>query len=127
MITTPEYQEWEAANRWAVTDPVARTYAESYAEYLRKTGSKLVGAEFLDEVKKAVKKEFPDKFSNPRRNDPGAVEGSNPPAKKGGKTFADLPADAKAACERMARNGFDGKPKEMAEFKANFVKNFEWE
>jgi len=100
----PEYQEWEEKNRWVVTDKDAGAYAESYGEYLRKTGSTLTGAAFLEKVGEAVKKQFPDKFSNPRRNSPGAVEGNTPPAKKGGTGYADLPAEAKAACDRFVKN-----------------------
>ncbi len=40
------------------------------------------------------------------------------------KSYADLPADAKAACDRMAKNGFADKPDEQAKFKAGYVKNY---
>lgn len=121
----PEYLEWVGRNKWVDTDKEASIYATHYAGYLRESGDKRVGAIFLDDVAKAVKEKFPDKFKNPRREAPGAVESGAQPAKRGGgKTYADLPADARAACDRMARNGYADKPKEMAEFKANYVKNF---
>mgnify|MGYP003644788966 CR=1 FL=1 len=123
-VEDPDYVEWEGRNKWMKTDKEAQAYAESYAQYLRKKGDERVGSEFLDEVTKAVKKEFPDKFTNPRREAPSSVEGSSPQARKGGKSFVDMPADARAACERMAKNGYADKPKEMADFKANFVKTF---
>ncbi len=120
----PEYLEWAGRNKWVETDKEAGAYATKYAEYLREKGDKRVGAAFLDDVAKAVKKEFPEKFTNPRRSAPGPVEGASSSAKRGGQGYADMPAEARAACDRMVRNGFDGKPKEAAEFKANFVKTF---
>ncbi len=121
----PEYLEWESRNGWIKKDMECAAYADSYAEFLRKTGDKRVGAEFLDEVAKGVKEKFPKKFTNPRREQPGAVDGGGSAGRsKGGKTFADMPAEARAACDRMARNGYEGKPKEMAEFKANYVATY---
>lgn len=121
----PEYLEWESRNPWVKKDMECAAYADSYAEFLRKTGDKRVGSAFLDEVAKAVKEKFPKKFTNPRREQPGMVEGNSPASRgKGGKTYADMPAEARAACDRMARNGYEGKPKEMADFKANYVKTY---
>ena len=109
----PEYQDWEARNKWVTTDKEAKAYAESYGEYLRKTGSRLTGADFLDEVTKAVKKEFPAKFSNPRRESAPSVEGGIPRAKGGGKGYADLPGEAKAACDRFVKNSGGKMTREM--------------
>lgn len=121
----PEYLEWESRNGWIKKDMECAAYADSYAEFLRKTGDKRVGADFLDEVAKGVKEKFPKKFSNPRREQPGAVDGGGSAGRsKGGKTYADMPAEARAACDRMARNGYEGKTKEMADFKANYVRTY---
>lgn len=109
----PEYKAWEEKNRWAVTDKESAAYAESYAEYMRKTGSSLTGSEFLEKVTEAVKKQFPDKFRNPRRDNAASVEGNSNVSQKSGKSYADLPADAKAACDRFVKNS-DGKMKREA-------------
>lgn len=97
----PEYVEWEEKNTWVRNDPVMLAYAESQFEYLKRTKPGMLYSEVLESVSKAVKKEFPDKFSNPRRESAPSVEGSTPSPKKGGKTYADLPKEAKEACDRF--------------------------
>jgi hypothetical protein len=120
--TDPEYEEWAGRNKW-LEDPAMSAYAESMAIYLRKSGEKATGSDFLELVAKEVKAKFPEKFTNPRRAAAPAVESGAPAPRKGGKGFADMPADARAACDRMARNLFNGDEKAMAKFKADYVKN----
>jgi hypothetical protein len=123
QTSDPVYDEWASRNRW-IEDRTLEKEAEAQAIYLRERGDKRIGADFLDAVKERVKKEFPDKFENPRRNAAQSVESSAPAAKKGGKTYADMPAEARAACDRMAKNGYAGDAKAQAEFKAQYVKQY---
>ena len=123
----PVYAEWESRNSW-LKDSELSEYAEFAAQKLRANGEKATGAEFLDMVTAKVKAQFPAKFTNPRRETAQAVEGSAPAARRGGKSYADMPAEARAACDRMAKNGFPGDEKAQAQFKAQFVKqHFEQE
>lgn len=117
----PVYVEWANRNRWVNTDKELLAYAEIQGKFLRETTS-LTGADFLDAVAKEVKQRFPAKFSNPRRDAAPAVEAATASAKGGGKTFTDMPKEERDACERMAKNAYSDKPKEMAAFKALFVK-----
>lgn len=119
------YKEWESRNKW-VLDPVLNGQANAVAKFLRDMGEESVDSEFLDKVKEEIKKRNPDKFENPRRATVASVEGGVPTQRSGGKNYASLPADAKAACDRMAKNGFSGDLKAQAEFKVEFVKNYEW-
>jgi hypothetical protein len=123
----PVYAEWELRNPW-LKDSELSEYAEFAAQRLRANGEKATGAEFLDLVTAKVKAQFPAKFTNPRRETAQAVEGAAPAARRGGKSYADMPADARAACDRMAKNGFPGDEKAQAQFKAQYVKqHFEQE
>lgn len=119
----PAYSEWEARNQSWLKDPKMQAFGESAAQYLRKAGEQATGAEFLEMVTKEVKEKFPDKFENPRRAAAASVEGAAPAARKGGKSYADMPADARAACDRMAKNGFSD-PKQAAAFKADYTKQY---
>jgi hypothetical protein len=119
----PVYAEWEGRNTW-LKDPKMSAFGTAAANYLRSTGETAQGAEFLELVTKEVKAKFPDKFTNPRREAAPAVEGAAPAARKGGKSYADMPADARAACDRMAKNGFGGDEKGVAKFKADYVKQY---
>lgn len=119
----PVYAEWEGRNTW-LKDPKMSAFGTAAANYLRSTGETAQGAEFLELVTKEVKTKFPDKFTNPRREVAPAVEGAAPAARKGGKSYADMPADARAACDRMAKNGYGSDAKAMGEFKASYVKQY---
>lgn len=120
--TDPVYEEWASRNKW-LEDADMAEYGEFAAQQLRNRGEKATGAEFLEMVTARVKAQFPAKFTNPRREAAPAVEGGAPAPRKGGKGFADMPADARAACDRMARNLFNGDEKAMAKFKSDYVKN----
>lgn len=119
----PVYAEWETRNKLWLEDPKMAAYGETAAAFLRKTGETAQGAEFLELVTKEVREKFPDKFENPRRAAAPAVEGAAPGARRGGKAYADMPAEARAACDRMAKNGFTD-AKQAADFKANYVKQY---
>ncbi len=118
----PIYNEWESRNKW-LSDPDMADYAEFAAQKMRKDGEKAIGADFLDLVSKKVKTQFPDKFENPRRAAAASVEGAAPAQRKGGKSYADMPAEARAACDRMAKNGFSD-AKQAAAFKADYTKQY---
>lgn len=119
----PVYTEWESRNPW-LKDSELSDYAEFAAQKLRQSGEKATGAEFLDLVAAKVKAQFPTKFTNPRRETAQAVEGAAPGRRGSGKTYADMPAEARSACDRMAKNGFGGDEKAMAKFKADYVKQY---
>ena len=119
----PVFNEWLGRNKWA-EDTKMQRIAHGIAEALVADGETARGTELLDMVAKEVKQRYPEKFENPRRKDAPTVEGGAAPRRSGGKSFADMPADARAACERMAKNAYAGKPEEAAKFKATYVKQF---
>lgn len=118
----PVYVEWESRQTW-LKDPAMAEYGEFAAQKLRGSGETSTGAEFLELVAKKVKAQFPEKFENPRRAAAPSVEGAPSAQRKGGKSYADMPADARAACDRMAKNGYSD-AKAQADFKANYVKTY---
>lgn len=119
----PVYQEWLGRNKWA-TDPKLNEWAFSHGKYLIEVGDAEYGIDVFEKVTKAAKARYPEKFENARRNSAPTVEGGVPKQRGGGKSYADLPADAKAACDRMAKNAYSDKPKELAAFKAEYTKNY---
>lgn len=102
----PVLQGWMAENSWYTKDNESTLYANSMAEYIRSTQPNLTGRPFLDAVKKEVEARFPTKFSNPARSAPSAVAGAAKPSVGGkGRTFNDLPADARRVCMQMEKMG----------------------
>ena len=60
----------------------------------------------LAQVELRVKKQFPDKFKNPKKDNPPEVEtGRASPQRESKKTYADLPPDAKRACDQFVKDG----------------------
>lgn len=119
----PVYEEWAGRNKAILDDPDMSEYAEFVGQSLRNKGEKTTGAEFLDLVAEKVKARFPEKFTNPRREAATpAVEGRATGSRRSGTAYADMPADARAACDRMAKSFQDDKA--AAEFKKQYVANY---
>lgn len=101
----PVFTEWRAKNPWYATDKELANYADAISHVIvAETGgvvTDLAGA--LEEMGRRTMEKFPHKFSNPKREKPSAVEGGTvSPSKKGGKTFDDLPHEAKTSYARQA-------------------------
>lgn len=113
----PYYQEWLGKNQWYKTDQEAHEYANSVAHFLAKTKPELVGTSgFMDAVTNEVKVRYPDKFENPRRNGPSSVESGGRAPRGKRKTYADLPATAKQACDRFVKQGLTTKEDYVKEY-----------
>lgn len=118
-VTDPVYVSWESENRWIVDEPALARAAEQAAELLRIRGETTTGRVFLDKVTDKVKEAFPEKFGNTNRDRASPVEGSRPAAKSGKRGYADLPAEAKVACDRFVKQGLMTKDQYVADFDWN--------
>jgi hypothetical protein len=101
----PVFDGWVAQNTW-YSDPEMKVEAETIAFKLRRRGDKTEGVAFLDKVKDELKKQFPEKFGNPRRAAPGGVERPSGGGEGGGggkKGWDQLPAEAKDSGERYIK------------------------
>lgn len=106
--------EWMQENKWynPETNPTAFHVADSIAQKLAQTKPQLIGTrEFLDLVTEETRKTVPDAFKNPARKSGSPVSGSSEArtgSTGGKKSYADLPPEAKAACDRMTTKGKPG-------------------
>jgi len=103
----PVFQEWLGENQWYKDDKQLGAYAEASAgPYVRQSNPGLVGADFLDEVRKEVAARFPEKFGVKSRPVP-VVEGARAaqPRKSKGNGYRNLPPDAQAACDKFVKQG----------------------
>jgi len=99
----PWFKDWMYENRdWYGPNQEMTAYAQGMAVFLNMNRKDLAGKDFLDEVKKLVQDKFPDK--NSRQEAASKVEGGgrSSPRNGGGKTYGDLPKDAKEACDKYA-------------------------
>ena len=98
----PEFASWVDKNKWYETNEPMKAYADALGRSLAVKG--MSPSAVLQEVEKQVKLEFPNKFTNPNRNKPGAVEGSS---SKGGKSGGDvsLSDEERRVMQRFVRTG----------------------
>jgi hypothetical protein len=113
---------WLAENTWYQSDIVLRALADGLSDGLARERPELVGKkEFLDELTKRVKAEMPHKFENPNRQRTTVEDAPNRGGANGkARTYENLPAEAKAACDRFVRT--------IPKFtKEQYLATYEWE
>ena len=110
-------EDWLASgNEVFAKDVEVIEMANAFSDVVRRDPKmrNVVGVDFLEEVAKRVKKALPDKFENLARTK-AAVVGSSSDAGTGRsgtkkRSYADLPAQAKKACDDFVNTKIDGKP-----------------
>lgn len=110
-----ELAAWVEENDWYVTDEKKRAYADIQAGAMGPAAEWEGGPKaWLEELGKRVNR----KFAEPKPN-PVNGGGNRSGGQRGAKTFSDLPAQAKAQCERFVKQipGFT---------KEQYVKDFDW-
>lgn len=98
----PWFKTWAAENSWYGKDTVRTDIAFGIANRLRAQGDNTMGTAFMDKVTKGVDEALKSlgggtRPANKVEGDRGGGNGTRPL----GKTFADLPAEAKQACHRF--------------------------
>jgi len=98
---SPEFEAWQADNPWFGKDKPLTAATVEIANEVAAEG--YTGKAQIKEVDRRVRETFPSKFTNPNRERAAAVEGATSAARKTGKSYSDLPADAKAACDEFVK------------------------
>ncbi|MEM6682598.1 MAG: hypothetical protein AAF607_10175 [Pseudomonadota bacterium] len=120
----PVFKKWVEDTGWYGTDKKKTAQAEAIASGLLAEQTALRGRELLDEVAKQVAELNPEP-KNTKRDAPPKVGSGGSKGGTAGKTYADLPAEAKATCDRFVRNGYF-KGDTLEKQRAEYVKNFDW-
>lgn len=125
----PEIAAWYTKNPDLISNPRWRALATVEAAELRGEGEVAVGAAFMDKVAERV-----DKVLGGTGRGHSKVEGDNGGGNrseggKGGggkKSYADLPAEAKAACDKMSARlvGPNRAHKDVASWRASYAKQY---
>jgi hypothetical protein len=114
----PAFVQWQAKNAWYQSDRVMKLYADDVAVQMYQRGIN-DPVEILEEVDRQVRKQFKDKFENPARSRPGAVEGAKPVRKENDPEAGVKMSDAeKRIMQRIIATGAITKEKYLEEFKA---------
>lgn len=111
-----ELQQWLSANDWYQKDPALQAWADGRANQLRAEGTP-PGKAILDRIAKEAREAFPERFEKPK---PPSPETGRRQTKKSGRSYDDLPAEAKAACDRFCKTikGFT---------KEDYLANYSWD
>ncbi len=96
----PEFVNWVGRNAWYENNRGMRAFADAVGIEFRNQG--MTPNEVLKAVEKEVRKEFPNRFTNPNQNKPNPVEGSNS-SKTGSGSSKEYPLTDQ---ERKAMNNF---------------------
>lgn len=132
----PTYVAWQTENSdWLGKDKAKTAFATSAAAYVRAMEPTLQGRAFLDRVKEEVMAKFPEEGEGGEGEDPPpaprakvAPAGRNGSARSGAHTYANLPPEAKAACDRFAgRLAGEGKAfKDVEAYRKDYVTHYDW-
>lgn len=112
----PDFQAWTSRNTWYNSSLPMKAYADAVGAELQAKG--IVDPQaVLKEVESQVRKEFPNKFSNPNRAKPGAVEaGSNKGS--GAKESYPLTDEQRTVMNRLVKSGALTKEQYIADIKS---------
>lgn len=101
-----EVREFVEQNPWMDTDPAMRRKAVAlHQAQLSDPDDHRPLNEKLAEVGNEMRRLYPHKFGNPNRVRPAAVDGGAAitPVKSSRRGYSDLPAEAKAACDKYVK------------------------
>jgi hypothetical protein len=122
--TDPNLQVWLDENKWFGTDRRMTSVANGIGESLRLEFPGLKGQEFLEKLDDVLQEEFPDKFGKQKKSAATSrVEsGSGRSGRNGGSSqpnYDNLPAEAKAACDRFVKQKLMTREQYVADFDWN--------
>lgn len=99
----PIFSAWVERNQWFNSNRAMRAFANDVGREAAAQG--LSPSDVLAKVEAEVKKEFADKFNNPRRNAPGAVEASSNKGTSGKRDTFTLTDDERRVMRRIVATG----------------------
>lgn len=122
-----DFEEWTGRNPWYGTDPDMTRIADDVSRSVVAAFPELVGKRGIyDKYDEALKLRLGDKInagSNPRRQEPPAVAagtGNSGGSASGGKhSYAALPSEAKAACDKFVKAGLLTREQ--------YLKDYDWD
>jgi DNA repair exonuclease SbcCD ATPase subunit len=122
ITTDPTLNAWMDKNDWFGKDTRLTGIANGLGVELRRENPALNGQAFLDKLDEELATYLPEKFGKKRVQNPmeGSPNGTARPTVGGAKkSYNNLPADAKAACDKFVKQGLMTKEQYVAEYDWN--------
>jgi len=123
VAVDPEIQDWINKEDWFRKSPALNTYATEVFGEIERASPGMTKSQMLAETKRRTVEKFPEKFGiNPARENAPAVGSPNGVVarKSKAKTYEDLPAEAKRACDKFVRT-IPGYTRDK------YVKDYDWD
>jgi len=122
-----DFADWGRANKWYAENSIMQAYADAQAAKLAraKGDGGFLSREDLDTVAERVREKFEDDYPEAfgkaklRQKTPHVDPGGARQHMRGGKTFNDLPAEARAACDKWVKQG-------LIKSREDYVKSYQW-
>ena len=115
----PEVDAWLGRNPWFDTDDEMTDVTNGLGKSLRKQFPTLTGREFLDKLDERVAQYFPKVAGNKARGSAVDSTGNVRSGATGKKSYENLPADAKDACDKFVKQG-------LFKTKQDYVDMYDW-
>ena len=115
----PGLQVWLDRNSWFGQDKRMTSIVNGIGESLRLEFPGLKGQPFLDKLDEVLAEEFPNKFGSKKQSPASRVEsGSGRQSRSGSnaQSYDNLPAEAKAACDRFVKQKLMTREQYLADF-----------
>jgi hypothetical protein len=119
QVMDPGLQSWLNRNEWFGKDARMTGIANGIGESIRLDFPDLKGQGFIDKLDEILAEEFPTKFGKSKTTPRSPVEsGSGRQSRSGGssQSYDNLPADAKAACDRFVKQKLMTREQYVSEF-----------
>jgi len=113
------FDDWHRGNDWYLKDSDMTLWANGYAQVVQSENPQMPYNQVLKMVESKAKDVFSHKFENPERHKPATVDTSNSGSvetKAPDKSYRNLPADAKAACDNIVEQGLMTKEEYVKEY-----------
>ncbi len=120
------FKEWAAENPWFGEDEVKAEVAIAIGRRLQAADRSLTGRALLDKVTVEIEKRFPSPKGVSKVE--GGTHSNGGGGSEGKKSYADLPADAKHACDDFAKRlvGPGRAYKDLSEWRKAYVQTYDW-
>lgn len=111
----PEFVAWAAKNQWYSSTGYMRSFADEFGNRLAQQG--VSPSDVLKQVEQAVRKEFPQKFTNPNKQDAPDVGSSRQGSASRGSSM-ELSDQERRIMNTLVQGGHITKEKYLADLKA---------
>lgn len=118
VVLDPLVVSWMEENTWFTSDMKYTRMADALGQSINEEYPNLRGKDFFEKLDEELEKILPSKYKKGQRTSPveGGSGSNRPTGSRNKQTYDNLPADAKAACDRYVKQGLMTKEAYVADY-----------